>query len=262
MAPSAAGTESSIDFETLSVFGSIRSTLPSFPHSTHTEPSPLARLRGRPATSTRLSTTLVAGLIFRILFCSGQASQRAVSANIRLLQPTGRRISATTTFFSGSIRASVSRASVSSQMLSELAAMEPLISAAPLAIVAVIFEVFASIRCRAPSPQVGTQRLPKADTMPPQGFFRPASGSPGLLVRVSILSSLSPAGMKRVPASGPAGAAGVPPTPPRPPPPPPPSPRKPPRPPPVAWLSARKNTQDGLAGAGSVASAVTAENAI
>src|SRR5580658_2914096 len=85
-------------------------------------------------------------------------------------------------------------ASVNSQMLSALAAREPLTSAVPLMIVAVTLNVFGSIRAKDPSPHAGTQRLPRAKAIPPHGLFRGATGSLLLFVLTSILSRRSLAG--------------------------------------------------------------------
>jgi hypothetical protein len=89
-------------------------------------------------------------------------------------------------------------ASVNSQMLSALAASESGTSAVPDAIVAVTLNVFGSIRASVPSPQAGVQRLPKAETIPPQALLRPATGSAILLVLTSILSRWSLAGTNTV----------------------------------------------------------------
>ena len=61
IAPPPAGAPSSIVFVTLLVFGSIRSTLPSFAHSTQTELSPVTTAVGAAETSIDLSTRLVCG---------------------------------------------------------------------------------------------------------------------------------------------------------------------------------------------------------
>src|ERR1700722_3051036 len=92
------------------------------------------------------------------------------------------------------MRDKVVLASVNSQMLSGLAASDPLMSAVPEAIVAVTLNVWGSIRASVPSPHAGAQRLPKAETIPPHAFFRPATGSAILLVLISILSRWSLAG--------------------------------------------------------------------
>src|ERR1700710_1286954 len=101
------------------------------------------------------------------------------------------------------MRDRVSLLSVSSQTLSALAAMEPRISAAPDLIVAVTLNVFGSRRCKDPSPQVGTHRLPNAVTAPPQGFCNPVMASPGLLSLVAIFWKPSLVGISRKEAAPP-----------------------------------------------------------
>ena len=87
-----------MDFDTLFVFGSTRSTTPSFSHSTQIEFPPTASACGCAETSIAFSTRLVAGLIRKTLFSFGQASHSAVSPNVRLPQPAGTRNSPTTAF--------------------------------------------------------------------------------------------------------------------------------------------------------------------
>src|ERR1700728_783781 len=84
--------------------------------------------------------------------------------------------------------------SLNSQRLSGLAASEAMVPAVPDAIVAVTLNVFGSIRARDPSPHTGAHRLSKAETIPPHGLLRPATGSIVLLVLTSIFSSRSFAG--------------------------------------------------------------------
>ena len=125
---------------------------------------------------------------------SVQAIQSAVSAKTRLRHPTGRRNSPTTAFCSGSILVSVDLASVSNQMLSVLAAIALAICRGPDVAGRGHFE---GLRIQ---PEQGfisagrPQRLVNAETMPEQGCFKPAMGSPGLLVLALILTSDSGVG--------------------------------------------------------------------
>src|SRR5437773_528773 len=71
----------------------------------------------------------------------------------------------------------------------------------PVAIVAVTLNVLASRRANDADPHDGTHKLSNADTMPPQGLAKPGTGSPGLLVFRSILSSASAPGANTAPAA-------------------------------------------------------------
>src|SRR3954452_24945615 len=86
IAPPTAGAPSSMLFVTLLVFGSMRSTLPSLPHSTHTEPSPNASAVGPGDTSIDLSTKFVCGSTRRTRSSEGHVSHSAVSPNANVLQ--------------------------------------------------------------------------------------------------------------------------------------------------------------------------------
>src|SRR6266404_3773482 len=106
---------------TLLVFGSIRSTLPSFSHRTQTELSPNATARGPAETSMRLSTRLVAGSMRKTRFSAGHVTHREVSPNATLLQPAGSLSSPTTLFSTGSMRDKVVLVSVIIHTLSGVA---------------------------------------------------------------------------------------------------------------------------------------------
>ena len=86
IAPPSAGAPKSIVFVTLLVFGSIRSTLPSFSHSTQTELSPTTSALGAAETSIDLSTRLVCGSTRSTRFSAGHVSHSAVSPKISVLQ--------------------------------------------------------------------------------------------------------------------------------------------------------------------------------
>src|SRR5580704_1753558 len=118
----AAETPVSIVLVTLFVLGSIRSTLPSLRHSTHSDDSPIANALGCADTSIRFSTSVVSGLIRSTRFSDGQVTHRAASPNVSVLQPAGRRNSETTLFWSGSMRERVVLSSLKIQILSGLAA--------------------------------------------------------------------------------------------------------------------------------------------
>src|SRR6185436_4809759 len=103
---------------TLFVFGSMRSTLPSFLQKTHTEPSPTATEKGSADTSMRWLTTLRSGSTLKTRFSDGHVTHNEVSPNATLLQPAPNRISATILFSAGSTRDRVVFSSVNSQTLS------------------------------------------------------------------------------------------------------------------------------------------------
>src|SRR5580698_1770715 len=124
-------------------------------------------------------------------FSAGHVTHSAVSPNVRLLQLAGMRISATTTFCSGSMRESVVLLSVKAQILSALAAIDGATLPVPTGNFLVTLPVLVSTRESVLSPQVGTQRLVKAEMPPPHGLLIPAMGSVSLFALASILSRTS-----------------------------------------------------------------------
>src|SRR5580658_7870230 len=167
---------------TLLVFGSMRWTLPSFSHSTQTEPAPKATDRAPAATSMRLSTRFVTGLIRSRRGSEGQVTQSEFSPKATLLHAAGRRSSPATLFSSGSIRARVVLESTIIHTLSDVAASPIIVSAVPKLRVAVILLFLVSNRTSPCAPQSGIHKEPKATIVPEHGCLRPATGSRGLLV--------------------------------------------------------------------------------
>src|SRR5262245_47692100 len=95
ISPDEFGTPSSIVFETLFVFGSIRSTLLSFLQYVQIDPSPTATANGSAETSIRCITTFRSGSIRSTRFSDGQTTHKADSPNTMRVHPAGNLISAT-----------------------------------------------------------------------------------------------------------------------------------------------------------------------
>src|SRR5688572_236527 len=175
---------------TLLVLGSIRATFPSARERTQIEFSaaeapPNAIETGSGVTSIRATTRLVRGLMRRMRFCPGQATQSELSANVIERQLAARRTSETIALLSGSMRVRVVLSSVNIQTLSALDAIARGAAPVPVLMEVTGFPVPVSSLARECDPQFTTHRLRKALTAPPHGLEIPAKGSSTLLDRPS-----------------------------------------------------------------------------